>query len=173
MLEDGVCQNDMVPIQVTECRISLGAVGGGSMQQSYSLLLEFKQIFESFPPPTDARHDDIREQASGSPVINKTKRSCCGRANPTLSLSAKPLMQLSSPVLFIQFRLPNCLWHRFYRNIELTQRKSGIVVGVLVFVAVAVKAFWVSILSAIAVLTINYFTPQVYFPDNNVWLPML
>ncbi len=106
-------------------------------------------------------------------MINKTKRSCCGRANPTLSLSAKPLMQLSSPVLSIQFRLRNCLWHRFYRNNELTQRKSGIVVGVLVFVTVAVKAFWVSILSAIAVLTINYLTPQVYFPDNNVWLPML
>ena len=33
------------------------------MQQSYSLLLEFKQIFETFPRPTDARHDDIREQA--------------------------------------------------------------------------------------------------------------
>jgi len=39
----------MVPTQVTECTISLGAVGGGSMQQSYSLLPEFNQIFESFP----------------------------------------------------------------------------------------------------------------------------
>ncbi len=107
------------------------------MQQSYSLLPEFKQIFESFPRPTDARHDDIREQAYCS------YNSGC----------------------------VNCLWHRFYRNIELTQRKSGIVVGVIV---VAVKASWVSILSAIAVLTINYLTPQVYFPDNNVWLlPML
>ena len=129
----------MVPAQVTECRISLVAVGG-SIQQSYSLLPEFKQIFESFPRPTDARHDDIREQAYCS------YNSGC----------------------------VNCLWHRFYRNIELTQRKSGIVVGVIVFVKVAVKAFWVSILSAIAVLTINYLIPQVYFPDNNVGLlPML
>ena len=69
--------------------------------------------------------------------------------------------------------MPNCLWHRFYRNIELTQRKSEIVVGVIVFVTVAVKPFWVSILSAIAVLTINYLAPQADFPDNNVWLPML
>ena len=65
------------------------------------------------------------------------------------------------------------LWHRFYRNIELTQRKSGIVIDVIVFVTVAVEPFWVSILSAIAVLTINYLSPQVDFPDNNVRLPML
>src|SRR6266567_7459700 len=89
------------------------------LQQSYSLLPDFKQIFESFPRPTDAWHDDIREQAYCS------YNSGC----------------------------VNCLWHRFYRNIELTQRRSGIVVRVIVFVEVAVKAFWVSILSAIAVLT--------------------
>ncbi len=33
------------------------------MQRSYSLLLEFKQIFKSFPRPTAARHDNTREQA--------------------------------------------------------------------------------------------------------------
>jgi hypothetical protein len=33
------------------------------VQQSYSLLVEFKQIFESFPRSTDARHGDMREQA--------------------------------------------------------------------------------------------------------------
>ena len=36
------------------------------MQQSYSLLLEFKQIFEAFLAPLMARHDEIRERAYGS-----------------------------------------------------------------------------------------------------------
>lgn len=64
MLEDGVCLNDMFT-QVTECRISLGAVGGGSMQQSHFLLLEFKQLVEASLALPDARHDDTVSGLTG------------------------------------------------------------------------------------------------------------